>query len=81
MASGHCKLYDESLVRNIMVQTGLSIFEFMNRNRRATVGDICEYVEVHASSIIASTIEDLNRSGESSEVDIPQTDEPFQVFM
>ncbi len=60
-----------------MVSTGLSIYEFMNGKRRVSVGDICEYIEIHAANIIASTIEDLNRSQEPLDPTLPDGDDIF----
>jgi hypothetical protein len=72
MMGKHCKLFDENLVRNIMISTGLSVMEFMRRNKVADLDDICEFVEVNADEIIETTIEDMNNC---EKVD-GETDEP-----
>jgi hypothetical protein len=55
-----CRLYDEQLVRNIMVATGLSIYEFVKSNRKVTPQDICDFIDAEASGIIDDTISDMN---------------------
>jgi hypothetical protein len=64
MEGNHCKLYDENLVRNIMVSTGLSILAYMKENNGAAPSDICDFVEMNADTIIWNTIEDMNNSGD-----------------
>lgn len=63
MGSMHCRLYDENLVHNIILSTGLAIADFMQHHRNADADDICDYLEQNAKSIIDETIEQLN-SGE-----------------
>lgn len=62
MGSMHCRLYDENLVHNIIISTGMAIVEFLNENRHADTDEVCEYLEAHADSIIEETIDQLNNS-------------------
>lgn len=55
-----CKLYDENLVRNIMISTGLSIIEYVKQFKCADAIDICDFIEQNADHIIENTIEDMN---------------------
>ncbi|MBD3393852.1 MAG: hypothetical protein GF418_17105 [Chitinivibrionales bacterium] len=77
MEGNHCKLYDENLVRNIMISTGLSILEFMKENRGVNPTDICDFVEMNADTIIWNTIEDMNSSGEYEETEDDEPDDEF----
>ncbi len=56
----HCRLYDENLVRNIMISTAVSILEYVKQNRQVNVEDICEFIEFNADDIIDETISNLN---------------------
>ncbi|MBD3421560.1 MAG: hypothetical protein GF398_15685 [Chitinivibrionales bacterium] len=67
MPGKHCKLYDENLVHNIMLSTGMSLYEYMKQNKKADIDDICEFVELNAGSIIENTIEDMNSSSDFSD--------------
>lgn len=67
MSGKHCRLYDENLVHNIMISTGMSVLEYMKENKFANTDDICEFVEFNARTIIEDTIEQLNTSEEASE--------------
>jgi hypothetical protein len=60
MKGKSCKLYDESLVRNIMISTGLSIIEYLRQFKDADAIDICDFIEQNADNIIQNTIEDMN---------------------
>lgn len=62
MGSMHCRLYDENLVHNIIMSTGLAVVEFLNENRHADSDEVCEYLEANADAIIEETIEQLNNS-------------------
>ena len=69
MGSMHCRLYDENLVHNIIMSAGLAVIDFLNEHRNADADDVCEYLEMHADSIIEETIEQLNNSEEYPEKD------------
>jgi hypothetical protein len=69
MEGSHCKLYDENLVRNIMISTGLSILEYVKENGSANASDVCDFVEMNADAIIWNTIEDMNNSPDFIEGD------------
>ena len=60
MGSMHCRLYDENLVHNIIMSAGLAVADFLNEHRDASSDDVCEYLEMHANTIIEDTIEQLN---------------------
>ena len=62
MGSMHCRLYDENLVHNIIISTGMAVVEFLNENRHADTEEVCEYLESQADSIIEETIDQLNNS-------------------
>jgi hypothetical protein len=55
-----CKLYDENLVRNIMISTGLSIIEYIKQFKNVDAVDICDFIEQNADHIIDNTIDDMN---------------------
>lgn len=67
MGGMHCRLYDENLVHNIIMSTGIAVIDFLNEHRNADADDVCEYLELHADSIIKETIEQMNNSEEYRE--------------
>ncbi|MBN1308685.1 MAG: hypothetical protein JXA18_12250 [Chitinispirillaceae bacterium] len=69
MGSMHCRLYDENLVHNIIMSAGMAVVDFLNENRNADADDVCEYLEMHADSIIEETIVQLNDNEEYTEKD------------
>jgi hypothetical protein len=71
MQGKHCKLYDETLVHNIMVSTALSTFEYVKQKREIDLEEICEFVEQNAPHIIQSTIDEMNDAeGDLDEGDV-----------
>jgi hypothetical protein len=61
MTGKQCKLYDENLVRNIMISTGLSIIEYIKQCKVVDTLDVCDFIEQNAHNIISNTIEDMNQ--------------------
>jgi hypothetical protein len=61
MTGKQCKLYDENLVRNIMISTGLSIIEYIKQCKVIDTLDVCDFIEQNAQNIIKNTIEDMNQ--------------------
>jgi hypothetical protein len=61
MTGKQCKLYDENLVRNIMISTGLSIIEYIKQCKVIDTLDVCDFIERNSQSIIKNTIEDMNQ--------------------
>jgi hypothetical protein len=68
MASKNCRLYDENLVHNIMISTGLSILDYIKGNRNIDGEELCEFIEINAKEIIEDTIAQL-----SNNEDIPES--------
>ncbi|MDR0306597.1 MAG: hypothetical protein LBI42_07145 [Chitinispirillales bacterium] len=64
MAGKYCRLYDEHLLKNIMVSTGLSVLEYIRENGELDSEEICEFIETNASDIIDDTIEHLSSCDE-----------------
>ena len=64
MANKRCKLYDENLVHNIMLSTGLSIVEYLRENVNANSDEICDFVKANAEVIISDTIRHLKNMNE-----------------
>ena len=65
MSSASYKLFDEKLVRNIMITTTISVFEFMKEHKDADIKDICEFIDISSDYLIDDTIESINRMDES----------------
>jgi hypothetical protein len=60
MTGKQCKLYDENLVRSIMISTGLSIIEYIKQCKVVDTLDVCDFIEQNAHNIINNTIEDMS---------------------
>ena len=58
----HCRLYDENIVRNIMISTGVSIMEYVKDHKAANADQVCKFIESNAEHIISETIKNLDRT-------------------
>ena len=59
MESNRNRLYDENIVRNIMLSTGLSVVEYLRENTKADSEEIGDFIEANAEEIIDDTIKHL----------------------
>ena len=73
----HCRLYDENLVHNIIISAGLAVADFLNEHGDADADEVCEYLEMHADSIIEDTIEQLNNGDDYQNREDDGTPWPF----
>jgi hypothetical protein len=71
MASKRCRLYDENLVHNIMLSTGLSVLEYVRENANVNSDEICDFVESNAEIIVNDTISHLKEMGNDKEKNDP----------
>ena len=77
MGSMHCRLYDENLVHNIIISTGMAVADFLQGHRNADPDMICEYLENNADAIIQETIDQMNNGDEYAEKDEPDDTWPL----
>lgn len=54
------KLYDETLLKSIMISTAITVVEYINENPDADYDDICDYIEFNYETIIKDTIDTFN---------------------
>ena len=60
------KLFDEEIVRNILLTAGISIFDFMKEKPSADIKDICDYINQGADRFIRETVENMRGFEEDS---------------
>jgi len=65
----HKKLYEEALVKEIMVSTALCIQELVQDDKTINEDDICQFLDENYRSIIAETL-----AGELDQDDDPEED-------
>jgi hypothetical protein len=68
MDARNCRLFDDTVVRNIMVSTGIAVLDYIRRRKTANEDEICDFVESNAEMIIADTLEEM----EGQESDEPE---------
>jgi hypothetical protein len=61
------RLYDEHLVRNIMLTTALSVWEYVRENPGADSDEICDFVDANAADIVSDTVKHLKGLDDSDE--------------
>lgn len=60
MKGRHCRLYDEHLVKNILISAGLMTVDYLKDKKVVDKEDVCEFLEVHADSIIDETLGEMD---------------------
>lgn len=68
MRGSHCRLYDENLVRTIMINTSLSIMEYVKTHADVNAKEVCEYLKFNSDDIIDETIKNLNKENTPPQV-------------
>jgi hypothetical protein len=53
------RLYDEHLVRNIMLSTALSVIEYLRESPHADYDEICDFIDANTENIISDTVRHL----------------------
>ena len=74
MLGKQCKLYDEHLVRTIIVTTGLTALDFIRGRGNAGEEELCEYLELNAQGIIDDTLEEMDNTPLPSDGDLFRLD-------
>ena len=52
----HKKLYEEELVKEIMISTALCVQELIQENKEITEEELCQFFEEHYQNIIEETL-------------------------
>ena len=77
MSGASYKLFDENLVRNIMINTTISVFEFMKEHQDADIKDVCEFIEISGDYLIDDTIENMDNMDNMDREGFSDSDESF----
>lgn len=63
MDRANYKLFDENLVKNIMITSGVSLFEFIKTNKDADIKEVCSFIDGNSEMFINETIENMKNMG------------------
>ncbi|MBN1128790.1 MAG: hypothetical protein JXA71_07375 [Chitinispirillaceae bacterium] len=63
---GRYRLYDEHLVRNIMLTAVISAMEYIRENPHADSDEICDFIEANAENIIGDTVRQMKNIDDST---------------
>lgn len=64
MEGRSCRLFDDEVVRSIMMSTGVAVMEYFRQHRGVDEDEVCDFVNANAEMIIADTLEDMENEGE-----------------
>ena len=59
-----CKLYDEDVVRSIMISTGMMLLQYVKDKDVVDEEDACEFIESNAEAIINEALEGMDNPTE-----------------
>ncbi|MDD5674962.1 MAG: hypothetical protein PHC61_12400 [Chitinivibrionales bacterium] len=60
MPGKHCKLYDEQLVKSIMVSTAFYILDYLKGNPILSEQEVYDFVQRNADSVIQYTVDEIH---------------------
>ena len=69
------RLYDEQLVKDIMVSASLLTYDFLKEKVIIDEDDICEFIEENAENIIEDTINEMNEPDSTLDCDADPLEE------
>jgi hypothetical protein len=72
MPGRRCKLYDDQLVKSIMVSTGLYILDYLKGNPVVNEQEIYDFIERNADSIIQYTLTEMRQGNEAGDEEAPE---------
>ena len=52
------KLYDEDIVKEIMLETAMVVFESAKNGKLVNINEVCDYVDFCSEDIITEALED-----------------------
>jgi hypothetical protein len=55
------RLFDEGIVRNIMLSTSNSVIDYFRENGTASADEIADFIETNAEDIVKKTVLDLKK--------------------
>jgi hypothetical protein len=58
------RLYDEHLVRNIMMSTAISVIAYVRENPNADSDEICDFIDANADNIMGDTVRQMKGIGD-----------------
>ncbi|MBD3244148.1 MAG: hypothetical protein GF331_26385 [Chitinivibrionales bacterium] len=67
MEGRSCRLFDDEVVRNIMVATGMAVYDYLRQRKSIDEEELCDFVDANAEVIISDTLEEM---GERDEDDV-----------
>jgi hypothetical protein len=64
MEGRSCRLFDDEVVRNIMVATGMAVLDYLRERKNIDEDELCDFVDANAEMIIADTLEEMGEHDE-----------------
>lgn len=59
MEGRSCRLFDDEVVRNIMVATGMAVYDYLRQRKNIDEEELCDFVDANAEVIITDTLEEM----------------------
>jgi hypothetical protein len=57
-----CRLFDDEVMRNIMVSTGVAVMDYLRQRKGVDEDEVCDFVDANADVIITNTLEEMEDS-------------------
>jgi hypothetical protein len=66
MEGRSCRLFDDEVVRSIMMSTGVAVLDYVRQRKPVDEEEVCDFVNANAEMIIADTLEEMENDEDDS---------------
>jgi hypothetical protein len=77
MEERSCRLFDDEVVRQIMITTGIAVFDYVRQHRFVDEAEINDFIDANADVFIADTLDQMERGDNSGGAGPDDADGPF----
>ena len=67
MEGRSCRLFDDEVVRSIMMSTGVAVLDYLRQGKTPDEDEVCDFVNANAEMIIADALEEMEQDDEEGE--------------
>jgi hypothetical protein len=81
MEERSCRLFDDEVVRQIMVSTGVAVFDYLRQHRFVDEAEISDFIDANADVFIADTLDQMEGGDNTNGRDPEEPNGPFGDMM
>ncbi len=59
MEGRSCRLFDDEVVRQIMMSTGVAVLDYLKQHKNVDDEEVCDFIDANSEMIIADTLDQM----------------------